>query len=438
MTGDTMRRHLMRRYLALAAAGLLLFGCTSGEQPDSGRGDNGAGTGSGPAPGVTDDTIKIGVTYVDLAAVAEVVNLDHGDYEAAYGALFDDINAHGGIHGRTVEPVFAPVSPLGTQPAEEACVRLTEDEAVFAVLGFFQADAPLCYLEAHQTAVVGGAMTPERLERAAAPWFTTEPGSDLQGDAVRALADEGELDGEVAVFATAPDQALLEDTVLPLLDELGIEPVDTGVLDAPENDVAAQNAATGVIAERFRAAGADIVLVVGAGGVSWAGGIEATDYRPRTLFTDLNNILGYTTDEAGRDLSILDEAVAGHVYRAPADRPLDEWPNLRECLAIQREAGLEIEDPADVSEGEPEQFVASWSACRNVTLLRAIADAAGEDLNYGTFQQAGHDLGELTLPGFPDPFRYGPPPATDGDPPAYLFDWDPSGEDFVVREDAPG
>jgi hypothetical protein len=68
---------------------------------------------------------------------------------------------------------------------------------------------------------------------------------------------------------------------------------------------------------------------------------------------------GVGPSRAGRDLSVLEEAVVGHLYRAPADWPFDEWPDLRGCLAIQRDAGLEIEDPADLAEGEPEQHVAS-------------------------------------------------------------------------------
>jgi ABC-type branched-subunit amino acid transport system substrate-binding protein len=386
------------------------------------------------APGVTDDAIKVGVTYVDLEAIREVTNLDHGDYEAAYTALFDDINAAGGIHGRRVEPVFAPVSPIGTQPAEEACVELTEDEPVFAVMGFFQADAVLCYLETHDTAVIGGAMTDERLERASAPWFTPEAGSDLETDAIRTLADEGLLDDDFAVFATIQDEALLNDTVVPLLNELGVEPVDTAVLDAPENDVAAQNSATAVIAERFESAGAEKVLVVGSGGVTWANGIEATDYRPQSLFTTLNSIQAYTEDEAGRDLSVVEGSVVAGLYRSPPGEALDE-PSAQDCFAVQEEAGLEIREPTEVAEGEPFQIAASSNACQMVTLFHAIAEAAGEDLNYGTFRQAGNELGEVTIPGFPDPFTFGPPPAADGDPPVYLFAWDPSEEDFVVQLD---
>ena len=80
---------------------------------------------TGPAPGVTDATIKVGITYVDLKAIGDVASLNHGDYELAYRAVIDDINANGGINGRTIEPVFAPVNPIGTEPAEAACVQLT-------------------------------------------------------------------------------------------------------------------------------------------------------------------------------------------------------------------------------------------------------------------------------------------------------------------------
>ena len=39
----------------------------------------------------------------------------------------------------------------------------------------------------------------------------------------------------------------------------------------------------------------------------------------------------------------------------------------------------------------------------------------------------------VDIPNQPDPLTYGPPPAADGDPPAYLFDWDPAEGDFVLR-----
>jgi ABC-type branched-subunit amino acid transport system substrate-binding protein len=436
---------LRKLCIAAIAALLVVAGCTSGDDEDSGT-DAGTTTvtessGSttsaepevptGPAPGVTDDTIKVGVTYVDLEAIRELTNLDHGDYEAAYRALFDDINAKGGINGRMIEPVFAPVNPIGTQPAEEACVKLTQDEQVFVVLGFFQADAVLCYVETQETAVIGGTMTPDRLDRSTVPWYTTEASSDLEADTIRQFADEGLLDGSVAVVSTLQDETALHQTVEPLLDELGIDPVETAVIDAPENDVAAQNAAVAVIAERFRSSGATKVLVVGTGGLTWANGVESTGYRPQLLFTNINSISAYTEDAAGRDDTVLAGSVVGGLYGGDDAFQLD---SMQACVAVLRAAGITVDDPADLEPGQPETYVSAYSACRNVALFQAIAEAAGEQLNYGTFQQAGDDLGEVTIPGYPDPFSYGAPPSADGDPPVYVFEWDPQAGEFARRD----
>lgn len=152
--------------LAVVAA-LLMAACTSGDSSDDASSGTDGSTGTtapsatGPSPGVTDDTIKVGVTYVDTAAlVASGLNYDLGDHEAVYDALFDKINADGGINGRQIEPVYAPIDPTSTSPAEEACVKLTEDEDVFLITGFFLADAVTCPVATHATAVVVGEMTP--------------------------------------------------------------------------------------------------------------------------------------------------------------------------------------------------------------------------------------------------------------------------------------
>ena len=223
-------QHIKKHFAAVVAAAALLIGCTAGDDTaadgTSGSSDTTGGSAAvptGPAPGVTDEAVKVGVTYVDLASLGEVVTIDHGDYEVAYQAMFDDINASGGINGRMIEPVFAPVNPVGTEGAEAACVQLTQDEPVFVVMGFFIDDAVLCPLEAHQTAVIGSTMTAERLERAEAPWFTAEGSTDLQSDIVRAFAEADEFDGTLGVYAGPGEEAQLNDVVLPLLDDLGVD-----------------------------------------------------------------------------------------------------------------------------------------------------------------------------------------------------------------------
>lgn len=230
---------MRRTILAVVAAALLLFGCTSGDSSSSDTTSGGDTTATttaqtfppGPAPGVTDTSVKVGVAYVDLASLAGIVDIDHGDYEAAYNALFDSINADGGINGRTIEPIFAPIAPTGNEPADAACTKLTEDDDVFLIMGFFLGDNVLCPVATHSTAVIGGVITGDRLAQADAPWYSNEGSEDLQAEAVRSMAEAGDLDGTVGVFGGPEEEALMNDVILPLLDELGVDVAESAIVD---------------------------------------------------------------------------------------------------------------------------------------------------------------------------------------------------------------
>lgn len=384
---------------------------------------------TGPAPGVTDDTIKIGITYVDLEPVRDFIDLDHGDYEAAYRAVIDDINANGGINGRLLEPVMAGVSPLGSTEADETCVRMAQDEGVFAVIGFHFGDTPLCYLEVEQVAIIGGTMTEERLARASSPWFSTEPSSDLDLDALETFRDRGLFDAPFAVYGTVIEPDLFDQT-LARLSDLGIEPVAEAVLDADANDLNDQVAKVQLIVENFRTAGAETVLVVGSGPVSWANGAEGMSYRPRLLMTNADSANALADDSGARDLTVLAGAVLAALY-GPNDEQFAE-PLMQDCVGVLEAAGVEVPDPGSLPDGaETDPFVSAHAACRNLTLFTAIAEAAGEVLNYGSFQRAGETLGAIQIPGYPDPFVFGPPPSSDGDPAVYLFGFDEAEVAFV-------
>lgn len=78
---------------ALATASAVA-GCTveDKKEPTAPAPDNSV-TGPAVAPGVTADSIRIGVVYPDFAPLKPFVNLDAGDFEATYKALIDKINA---------------------------------------------------------------------------------------------------------------------------------------------------------------------------------------------------------------------------------------------------------------------------------------------------------------------------------------------------------
>src|SRR6185295_6455662 len=99
-------------------------------------------------------------------------------------------------------------------------------------------------------------------------------------------------------------------------------------------------------------------------------------------------------------------------------------PVMQDCTAIVEEAtGETLPDPATARPGDPEPYVSVFAACIQMSLFRQIAEAAGDDLDNGTFGQAGYTLGEVELPGAGGPATYGPD-SLDGDMPIYLLRFD--------------
>ena len=110
-----------------------------------------AASAASSTPGVTATTIRVGVPYVDLAAVKALgVDISWGSVPDAFNAVIANINAHGGVNGRKIVPYLVPVNPTGTAPAATACTQLTEDDSVFVAIAPLM---PTCYLQ-HGTPVV--------------------------------------------------------------------------------------------------------------------------------------------------------------------------------------------------------------------------------------------------------------------------------------------
>jgi len=452
----SFRTVLSRRTGSLALVAVLIAGACS----SSGDGDDEAGTdatttsgapSSTEAPGTTEpgptgsepaettttageatgEPINVGITYVDVdALVASGLEFNLGDHRAAYTALIEDINNKGGIHGRPLVPSFVAVDPSGAEGADAACLQLAEDDESFIMTGFFLNDAVLCPLEQHGIPVAGGDMTPERLDRAGAPWLTPSPDTDRTETVVRTLAERGELDGTVALYAASSNQAELDNVVVPVLDELGIETVETGIMDAPAGDTPAIEASVGLIAERFEAAGADTVLLIANSGANYPTYQVDSNYRPKLLFTDPTAVLAFATSDTTSDTSILEGALAGGDF-GPDQAKFDE-ATMQECVEVLLAAGVATPAP-DTTSGErsDQEYQAAFQACPDIYLLRAWLDAAGPDPTVESLEAAIDGL-EVAIPGDPEVRTYGPPPDADGDPAAYLYAWDESSQELVL------
>ncbi len=370
------------------------------------------------APGVTDTTITIAVAHVLPRSDGRVT---HGDYELAFNAVADAINARGRMHGRQLVVEFAPEDTEADDGLTASCVRATQDIGAFAVVGETRTNAP-CYIVDNSTMLIGGEISAAVLADANAPWFS--PGNSEDGPAagVEAMIEAGLLDGTVAVLGTLDDESLYEDKILPVLEAAGID-ANVVLLDTTINDEAAVNAATDTTLERFESDGVDQILMIGSSvGVFVPPRIEETDYRPALRYTNLGSANFYIAN-GGTDISILEGAAAADSFDGRNN--YEELGGVTdECIEILTAAGINIRPENSVPEGEENEVVSGSIACRHLYLLEAILEAAGPELNYGTFATAGNSLGEIELPFMRGAQTFGPPPSSDGNPAsvAYVFD----------------
>jgi ABC-type branched-subunit amino acid transport system substrate-binding protein len=430
-----MKRSRTTRTIALfGLVVLLVAACKAPDESSDSRTDDSVAS-TAPGRGVDDDAIRVGVTYVDLAAVGDVLPaLDHGDYQASFEAFATAINHAGGVGGRQLELVFAPTDPIQATASNTMCTRLVEDEHVFVVVAPQVRPAGVTCLTADQdTALVGGTQSAGLLDQAAAPWFAYDPSVEWAAEqTVAGVLEAGELDAEtVAIVALSEARHVAEDVVRPMLEDAGIDVAEVAVQELNQSDPSAAEAENRVFLERFQSQGVEAVVVVDEAFTLFARALSSTDHRPQVIATNVNPVNAHLV--TGGDPSILEDAVAGG---APSWPSVWTQPETEQCLETLHEVAPEIEvsDPRDAALDAPNTWVAPLLACEAMELFRVIAEEAGDTLNNDTFAAAGASLGEITLPnrGGPSDFTAGVP---SGDPPVFLSRL--QGDDRMVSDPEP-
>ena len=106
---------------------------------------------------MTDSTIKVGVALVDFKCIEPYIQTTRVDEYKVYDAFINDMNAHGGVAGRKIVPVYKTFCPIVPAPALALCTTFTEDEHVFAVIGDFvdlTGQAQPCIANQHKTVLI--------------------------------------------------------------------------------------------------------------------------------------------------------------------------------------------------------------------------------------------------------------------------------------------
>ena len=352
--------------------------------------------------GVIEDTIRIGVGFWDVSMFGFGF---FGDPEPVWDALIGAVNAEGGIHGRMLEAHIAGFSPALPNEMLAACIKLTEDDQVFAVLGGLRGDANYCISEQHETIHIGSQVNAkgELLERARAPLASFRIEGTARDEAfIAELARREWFDGATAVgihYDGSTTAELLGDVVEAAFADIGVEIAITMNIDDLVLDDDAIESQTEIMQEQVADAGIDRMVIFGAAAT---GLVTYGDLGIQMAAVDSTNFT--TATSSGIDPMALDGTISSAVRLDLATDPVDA--ETQECIdtvsAALPDARFERPGPGvENSEEDPNYWSYTVLACRDLSLFVQIATASSVELTNDSFQAGLESLTQASLPEIP-------------------------------------
>ena len=383
--------------------------------------------------GVTEDSIKIGVLLIDKEIVFETygVLLNWGDNVAQYQEAIDAVNEAGGVNGRHIEAVFELVNPLSETAYDEACVKLTQDEQVFAAIGFVRpSDSALCYAEVNDTPFVGylSDIRSDVTDRSVLPIITSNALPERMDVALaNTVAATGVLEGKtIAVLGNTDERNQL---VVSALADLGYDVTSQTVTAVPTDDEAADAAELDIVIQRWIADGVDYIFDT-AGldrplAAANRAGFEADWATNRTTILSLSRFdSGATEAEVARTVAVAVPSVEliyeqGH---APTVACVDRW----------NQNHPEEQTVFYPGEDDLDNLQRIVRTCQQIGTFAKIAELAGPDLTTASFAAALAELGSYEIAELP--FASLGADKWDANDVVALFHWDSDLGDFVAGD----
>jgi ABC-type branched-subunit amino acid transport system substrate-binding protein len=364
--------------------------------------------------GVTPDAIRLGMLILDVGPVGRAgtaVAIDPEQQHQAWQSFVDDLNSRGGINGRKVQPHYATFDVLSDDSARAACLRLTEDGQVFAVIGAFSKPASsLCVLEEHRTPMVSYiGYNPDSLyRRSGGMLFTTFPSATrTMTNFVHELDRLGAI-GERKIGIVTDDQTDPGYETAPLLE---------GLLRKAGHDVVHRSNLAGsassqvpVEVQQMRSKGVELVILLSAtlnsqsftqaaSSQGWAPAWAASDWGTMNGDTTMKNA-GNTFDGAIGITSTRNYEFRGGIAEAPA---------ARQCREVyERRTGRRL-----APRGEAENSL-TMNFCDTFRIFEAAATRAGVELTKARFAAGVQAIGAMPFAAVGDgSFRAGKLDASD-------------------------
>ncbi|MEM7140764.1 MAG: ABC transporter substrate-binding protein [Actinomycetota bacterium] len=344
--------------------------------------------------GVTESAIRIGVVMPDTSFLER----DPGDIEAKSQVIVDEINAAGGINGRTIELYFRPVHPLEDDTYDLACVELVEDVRVFAVLGLFPRSTADCYARINDTPVVNTfAITEADLENFTAPAISLigQP-ARLAGERVRTLIDAGALSPDTPIAVHGVNIGLDQhQDYLDALDAAGIEVVaDTIGTEDGQDFLALENELL-TLSEVWLSSGAEALFAssdLNAQSFVIAYNLTTIDL-PMVLPDGVSVPPSLLADALGLDLAPFELATALVDGEDAVTKYEQGIHGVTACVDRFQQSSGEVV----ALDGSRDNLEETIIACQLFDMFVPIAEAAGVDLTHESFVAAAEAFGPIEI-----------------------------------------
>ena len=308
---------------------------------------------------------------------AGVGALQVGNQRAQAQAVVNDINAHGGLAGRRIVPVFN--EPDASAPSydaadQEQCDAFTTDEHVAFVISVLAHTQVLHRCLAQRGVPLLDDVLYQYDSKVVVPGLLFMPSSwlldRLMRNQIDALARIGFLDGSskvgVLLYDVPASQRVLKDVVLPRLAHYGKTDVD--VAASPFTTEGASNQLGNVL--KFSRDGVNRVIELAFNPIGFMEAAEAQQYHPRYALDSsvgpetIRQALGAAADQLNGMGGV------GWIPSSDTGSGAPVTPSAQRCLALMKKAGLDTSN--STTAGLMEAFCdAGW-------FLQAATTGAGD------------------------------------------------------------
>ncbi|MGR7000581.1 ABC transporter substrate-binding protein [Yinghuangia aomiensis] len=175
-------RPRLRIFVPAVAVLAAVAGCSVSSRTPKETAGNGGGQAAAAPQGVTATTVKLGVAGTDPAALKAVgIPADGPATKDLYTAWIAAQNKRSGTNGRQIELAFQPFLP-DPAAASRVTSRSAKDQGVFAAIGIFTGDTPLCFTQTEGVPYIGLWGDPPTVTRKStkAPFLAVEMADDRQ------------------------------------------------------------------------------------------------------------------------------------------------------------------------------------------------------------------------------------------------------------------